>query len=148
MGAMRDTPQRLPVTGADTFGLAVLAGRSRDGRTVQVLINNYQIPEGYKPPINKPPEGLYPHGMPEPDLSRAKFLPRRQDIVYRKNRGYDLTITNLPWRDAAFSVKRYRLTKLEDFGLVEEVVRSGGKLQVSNPLPPPGLELIVLQVMK
>jgi hypothetical protein len=143
--AMRDTPQRLPVTGADTFGFAALAGRSRDGRNVQVLISNYRVPEGYKPPINKPPEGLFPEGMPVIDVSRMKFLPRREGIVYSKNRGYDLTITNLPWRDAAFSVKRYRLTKSEDFGLVEEVVRSGGKLQISNPLPPPGLELIVLQ---
>ena len=144
LGAMRDTPERLSVTGADTLGFAALAGCSRDGRTVQVLISNYQIPEGYKPHIQKPPEDVFPQGLPVPDLSKMKFLPRREGIVYSKNRGYDLTITNLPWREAAFSVKRYRLTKSEDLGLVEEVVRSGGKLQLSNPLPPPGLELIVL----
>jgi beta-xylosidase len=62
-GAMRDTPERLPVTGADTFGFAVLAGRSHDGRTLQVLISNYRIPEGYKPHHQEPPEGLFPNGI-------------------------------------------------------------------------------------
>lgn len=144
MGAMRDTPERISVTGTDNFGFAALAGRSRDGRTVQVLISNYRIPADYKPHIQEPPKDLFPEGLPAPGLSRIKFLPRREGIVYSKNRGYDLTITNLPWGEAAFSVKRYRLTESEDFSLVEEVVRSGGKLHIFNLLPPPGLELIIL----
>ena len=144
-GAMRDTPERLSVTGTDTFGFAVLAGRSHDGRTLQVLISNYRIPEGYTPHDAEPPKDLFPNGFQVDDIYLKGNLPRRQGIVYSKNRGYDLTITNLPWKDAAFSVKRYRLTQSEDFGLVEDVVRSGGKLQLSNSLPPPGLELIVLQ---
>jgi len=144
-GAMHDTPERLPVSGADTFGFAVLAGRSHDGRTLQVLISNYRIPEGYTPHNGEPPKDLFPDGFQVADVYLKGGLQRRQGIVYSKNRGYDLTITNLPWKDAAFSVKRYRLTRSEDFGLVEDEVRSGGKLQLSNPLPPPGLELIVLQ---
>jgi hypothetical protein len=144
LGAMRDTPERIFVTGADTFGFAVLAGRSRDGRTVQVLISNYRIPADYKPFKLQVPKDLFPHGLRVAGLSRMKFLPRREGIVYSKNRGYDLTITNLPWGEAAFSVKRYRLTKREDFSLAEEAVRSGGELRLSNLLPPPGLELIIL----
>jgi hypothetical protein len=141
---MRDTPERLPVTGADTFGFAVLAGRSRDRRTVQVLISNYRIPEGYKPYISKPPEDLFPNGILAPGLSRMGALPSREGIEYHNNRGYALTIANLPWGEAAFTVKRYRLTKTQDFALVEQTSRSGNKLEISNPLPAPGLELIVL----
>jgi hypothetical protein len=37
MAGMLETPRRLPVTGADTVGLAVLAGLSRDGKTLRVL---------------------------------------------------------------------------------------------------------------
>jgi hypothetical protein len=142
--AMRDTPERLPVTGTDTFGFAVLAGRSHDSRTVQVLISNYRIPEGYKPHILKPPEDLFPSGVPVPDLSKIKFLPVREGIRYHNNRGYALTITNLPWGEAAFTVKRYRLTKTQDFALVEQTSRKGNKLEIANPLPAPALELIVL----
>lgn len=43
-GAMLDTPQRLPVTGSDTRGFAVLAGRSADNRKVQVLLAHFVPP--------------------------------------------------------------------------------------------------------
>ena len=48
-GAMLQTPERLQLWSV-TFGFAAIAGRSRDGKSVQVLISNYQIPENYQPP--------------------------------------------------------------------------------------------------
>ncbi|MFQ5595578.1 MAG: alpha-L-arabinofuranosidase C-terminal domain-containing protein, partial [Anaerolineae bacterium] len=38
---MMETPERLSATGSDTSGYAVLAGRTDDGQTVQVLISDY-----------------------------------------------------------------------------------------------------------
>lgn len=145
--AMLATPERLALTGADTYGFAALAGRSHDGKTVQILINNYAIPADSKPRMMQfPPEVL--KSLQESgglDLSKMKLLPRRTEIEYHNNRGYNLTVTKLPWGTKAFTVKRYRLTNTEDFTLVSERSGSGGRLELSNPLPPPGLELIVLQ---
>jgi len=144
MGKMLDTPQRLSVEGADTFGFAALAGRSADGKIIQILISNYAIPEGFKPyDMKMPPEVL--KEAPVPDFSKFKFLPRRTDIVYHNNAGYNLTINNLPWGGGAFSVKRYRISRTQNLDLVEETSGTGGRLNLANPLAPDALELIVLQ---
>ena len=42
-GMMKDTPMLLKTSGSDDAGFGVLAGRSKDGRIIQVLISNYQI---------------------------------------------------------------------------------------------------------
>ncbi len=80
------------------------------------------------------------------DLSKLKSLPKRTDIQYHDNQGYNLTVTNLPWRDKPFTVKRFRLTLTDDFTLVEQKRSEGASISFSNPLPPPGLELIVFEV--
>lgn len=143
LASMLDTTDRLQLTGSDTFGFAAIAGRSTDGNTVRILISNYEIPPGYKP-----------HAMPTPadvqkmldiDFSKLKLLPPRTDIHYQNNSGYALTIDHLPWGSAAFTVKRFRITKTQDLALVDEAAGKDGKLQLSSPLPPPGVELIVLQ---
>jgi hypothetical protein len=82
---------------------------------------------------------------PLPDFSKFKFLPRRTDIVYRNNRGYNLTIDHLPWGEGAFSIKRYRLSAMEDLQLVEEKQGRGNSLTLRHPLAPDAMELIVLQ---
>jgi xylan 1,4-beta-xylosidase len=142
MADMLTTPERLSLTGADTFGFAALAGRSSDQKTVQVVISNYQIPLGYKP-----------HQMPTPpavqalftmDFSKLKVLPRRTDIPKNPS-GYALTIDHLPWGKAPFTVKRFRITATQDLALVQQETGKGGKVDLSNPLPSPGVELIVLQ---
>ncbi|HUN26834.1 MAG TPA: hypothetical protein VMU67_11025 [Steroidobacteraceae bacterium] len=47
LGRMTDTPLRLRVAGGtDACGFAVEAGRSRDGRTMQIVVSNYAIGEG------------------------------------------------------------------------------------------------------
>ncbi len=125
MGEMLETPQRLAVSGADTFGFAALAGRSADGKTVQVLISNYAISPGF--------------------IGRKTRLPRRTDIIYRDNAGYNLAIDNLPWGNKAFSIKRCRISKSQNLEVVEKKSGSGGKLKLSNSLPTDTIELIVLE---
>jgi hypothetical protein len=144
MGKMLDTPQRLKVEGADTFGFAALAGRSAEGDSVQILISNYAIPAGYQPHVLQMPPELQKAGPALPDFSKLKFLPRRTDVVYRDNGGYHLTISHLPWGAAAFSVKRYQIGKERDLGLVEEKTGFGDSVTVSSDLAPDGVELIVL----
>lgn len=143
MGAMLDTPQRLDLSGGDTLGFAGWAGRSKDGKTVQVLISNYQIPPDYKPHEMPPPPAVMA-ALNNIDFSSFKMLPRRTGHHYENNGGYTLTIEHLPWRNAPFSLKRFRITATQDLTLVEEKTGDGGKLELSNPLPPPGVELIVL----
>ncbi len=129
-GAMLDTPQRLSVTGDDTMGFAVLAGRSPDKQTVQVLISNYQIQQPEGPPRQSAPPGS--HGLERRQV-RTEAIP-----------AYALDITHLPWGNKAFTVRRYRTDEKCDYALVEELEIQGETLELSRPLPPPALELIVL----
>ncbi len=143
MASMLGTPQRLDLNGRDTMGFAALAGRSLDGKTVQIFISNYQVPPDYKGHAMVPPPAV--QKMMAVDFSKFKMLPRRTDLRYENNSGYALTVDHLPWGNTAFSVQRFRLTASQNLSLVEETTGGGGKLMLSNPLPPPGLELIVLK---
>jgi xylan 1,4-beta-xylosidase len=145
MGKMQDTPQRLAVDGADTFGFAALAGRSEDGNTVQIIISNYARPPGFQPHIMKMPADVLKTLPPAFDFSKLKSLPRRTDIAYRDNAGYNLTIENLPWGKKAFHVRRYRISKTQNLDLVEETNGEGGSLKLSQALATDSVELIVLQ---
>ena len=132
-GAMLKTPQRLDAAGADTFGFGVLAGRSENRRTVQILLCNYEVQDlGGGPPL-----AVRPPNVPVLDL--------RLGIRYVDNRGYDLKVSNLPWGQREFSVKRYRITDKENFDLVGETTGKGGTFALANPLPPPAVELILLE---
>jgi hypothetical protein len=131
------------VEGVDTFGFAALAGRSTDGKTVRVLLSNYAIPAGYRRQFAQMPAELQgPDSMQYGDL---KSIPRRTDIVYRDNAGYNLVIDNLPWGKAAFTLKRYRISESKDLQIVEAKSMTGGSLKLSNSLPTDTVELIVLQ---
>ena len=66
------------------------------------------------------------------------------NIVYRDNTGYNLTIDNLPWGKRAFTLKRYRLSRTQNLELVEERSGRGGTLKLSQPLPTDSLDLIIL----
>jgi hypothetical protein len=144
MAKMLDTPQRLAVEGADTFGFATVAGRSADNSTVQILISNYAIPAGYTPQPMRIPPAVLSAEPSMPDFSKVKFLPPRH-LVYRDNAGYTLTVNNLPWGKKAFSVKRYRIGTAQNLDLIEERTSEGKSLNLSSPLAPEGIELIVLQ---
>jgi hypothetical protein len=146
MGEMLDTPERVAVTGGDTFGFAVLAGKSADGSKVQILISNYQKPANYKPkPMVRGPETVDPTRPPLWDRYPGREFPDRGDIVYRDNAGYKLSISNLPWGQATFSVKRYRISAGQSLDLVEERAANGATLALSSPLPVDTVELIVLE---
>lgn len=144
VGKLQDTPQRLALEGTDTFGFAGLAGRSADGKTVQILLSNYEIPRDYKPDLMPMPAELQKASPPMPDMSKVKFLPLRKDIVYHDNLGYNLTVSDLPWGKAEFSVKRYRISKTQSLELVEEETSKGGVVHLSNAFAPDCLDLIVL----
>lgn len=127
-GGMLETPQRLAINGADTVGFAVLAGRSTDQRKVRIMMANYEIP----------PEDRLPN-------RQRMRLPRRTNITYQNNQGYALRVTNLPWGDAAYLVKRYNLSETDNFNLQNLPAGKGSSFELSGPLPPPGLQLIVLE---
>jgi xylan 1,4-beta-xylosidase len=143
IGEMRNSPERLAATGADDEGFAVLAGRSRDGKTVQILISNYEVPANYKPNVMVPPPEFF-QGATLPDMSKVKLPPNR-NITYKNNSGYDLTIQNLPWGKKSFTVTTYRLSDSQDFTAASQKEGSGAEFKISNALPAPGLELIVLR---
>ncbi|MGH9559392.1 MAG: GH39 family glycosyl hydrolase [Bryobacteraceae bacterium] len=131
MGEMLRTPRRLAVTGADTIGFAALAGISNDGKTIQILISNHEIPKELKP--------LHP----KPAL-KFQRVPIRT-VEYKDNRGYKLTVDKLPWGKSGYTVKRYLLDQTHDFTQVEDRAAKGASLELSNELPPPSVELITLQ---
>ena len=107
LGRLKDTPFRLKVQGADLNGFAVEAARSADGRTVQILLSNYQIPS----------EFLGPRAADDvlhvPPVFDVRLLARRS-ISYRNNSGYDLTIDHLP-ANHRYSVERCRISAAHDF---------------------------------
>ncbi len=148
VGSLLNTPQRLLATGGDTAGFAVLAGRSKDGKEVQILIDNYEIPPRYLHPdeqlAQKKPRVSTKSGTTS-HASTFKYLPKRTDIIYHDNQGYSLTVSNLPWGKRPFTLKRYRLTNTENFSLTEQESCKGSSISLSDPLSPPGLELIVLK---
>ena len=146
MGQMLNTPVRLAVSGADTFGFAVLAGESNDGRTVQILISNYARPANFKPrPMITAPDSIDPTRPSLWDRYPGTSFPSRADIVYRNNAGYNLFVANLPWGKAAFTVKRYRISARQSLDLVEERTENGSSATLSNHLPVDTVELIVLE---
>ena len=136
LGRMKDTPFALKMSGADDNGLAVQAARSKNGDKVQVLISNYQIP----------PEFIGPRKTPNVLTVGTEFsvdlLPRRT-VSYTDNRGYDLTVDHLQ-TGKTYTVERYRLTAQNDLSLVDTSMETGPSIHLVAPLPPPGIELVVL----
>ena len=130
LGALRDTAERLAVSGGNNFGFVGLAGRSDDGKTVQVLVSNYEIPAAYR-------QGAV--------RSHFTTLQRRKGIQYPPdNRSFSLEVANFPWGNGKFTVKRYRITETDDW-TESESSGSGGVAQITSSLPPPGVEFVVIR---
>jgi len=125
-GALKSTPVLIRTAGGDESGFAVAAGRSRDGRLIQVLISNYQIAAKYLQPRD----------------NWDTSLPERRTLQYHDNRGYDATI-NLPTA-GKYQVKRYRINDSSNFALVDQSMQIGPSIRLQAALPPPGIELIVI----
>jgi xylan 1,4-beta-xylosidase len=126
-GQLKDTPVLLHTDGGDDAGFALVAGGSADRRLVKILISNYQV-------------------SPEPSGSGDALnitLPVRRTLEYRDNGGYEATIT-LPTAKR-YRVKRYRISDSANFTLVDQTVQTGPNIHLQAALPPPGIELIVIE---
>jgi hypothetical protein len=130
-GAMQDTPRRLPVTGGDTFGLAPLAGSSRDGRKLQVLLSNDIVPADKRGPRPNgdlmKEQGLFDLAL----LPRRDFPPATADKVQLELRGL---------AHARYRVQHYRISGSDDSTLVETVEGEGPTLTLSTELGEPAVD--------
>jgi xylan 1,4-beta-xylosidase len=125
-GALKSTPLLIRSTGGDDSGFAVVAGRSKDNRLVQILISNYQVASKYL------------HPRDNWDTS----LPERRTLQYSDNGGYDATVS-LP-APGKYEVKRYRLSDSSSLALLDQHIESGPSIHLQSALPPPAVELIVI----
>ena len=140
LGRMKATPVRLRATGADLSGFAVEAGRSRDGKVVQVLISNYQIPAAELGPRHTDDT------LHVPRVFDVKLLPRRT-LRYSDNGGFDLTIDHLP-AGAAHVVELCLISADHDLRSGTLAKQSGPTVSVHQVLPPPGIALITVRTVE
>jgi hypothetical protein len=96
------------------------------------LISNYEIHTPTEPPRQTAAPGS--HG-----------LARRKGISYENNKGYELTVSNLPWGKGEFTVQRFRIGEKENLDPAGETSGKGGIVELKDELPPPGIELIILK---
>ncbi len=143
LGRMKQTPLELPVRGTDSCGFAAEAGRSADGRIVQILLSNDAIPA----------QALGPRAgrnvLTVPHQFEVTLLDRRR-IACRESRGYELTVTGLA-PERPYTLERFRISSSRGFGRVARAVRSSGAsgtVRLRAALPPPGIELIVIEAAR
>jgi len=139
LGRMQATPDRLPASGGNLNGFAVLAARSADGATVQVLISHYRIPEALRGPRAGPDVIHVPNVF---DVSLLK----RRSVTYEADSGYELRIRNLK-SGAPYSVERYRVSAQDDLSHAAQSQERGGTITVRAALPVPAIELVVVRQM-
>jgi xylan 1,4-beta-xylosidase len=125
-GALKDTPMLIRTTGGDEAGLAVVAGRSKDNRLVQILISNYQVAAKFLKARD----------------NWDTTLPERRTLQYGDNGGYDATVT-LPGA-GKYQMKRYRIDASAKLTLLDQSVQNGPSIRIQAQLPPPAVELIVI----
>jgi xylan 1,4-beta-xylosidase len=162
------TPDRLKTIGNDTIGFTTLAGRATTKSTdtaaeIRILITNYEIPELNRGPRDngKGLPNVLSHkgemmvgGTPQSGPTIIMYGVPRRSPDYVHNRGYDLTVTNLPaWAREGFTVNRYRIDDAHNdkeaaMTLVDSTTHSGLMLHMSAELPPPAIELIVIRATK
>jgi hypothetical protein len=134
MAMLLDTPERLSAMGGDDSGLTVLAGRSRDRKTIRVLVTNYEIIKDVAP--------LHPTAVAGTEI--AVRLPRRS-VEYKNNKGFSLRIQNLPWKSGGYVLRQYRIDEANNLTRVQERSGSGDSADITDMLPPPAVELIEIQ---
>jgi xylan 1,4-beta-xylosidase len=139
LGRMKATPIRLRTKGADLNGFAVEAARSADGRVLQVLLSNYQIPAQFLGPRTADDV------LHVPPVFDVRLLARRS-ITYQNNAGYDLTIEHLP-ASRRFTVERCRISGADDFKPVGTAISTGSAIRLHEELPPPSVELVTLRAV-
>ena len=146
-GRMKQTPQRLSVTGGDDRGFAVLAGRNAAGTLVQVLVTHYAIPGEYLEPTDKEMfEFILPLGPERAKISFRTLKRRAADAADAGEQGFTLLLRNLPWGDRPYTITHYRVDGAqagEPFGAAPG---EGGTAMVSGDLAAPAVELIELRL--
>lgn len=125
-GSLKSTPLLIRSSGGDDSGFAVLAGRSKNNRLVQILIGNYEVASKYLGPRN----------------NWDTTLPERRTLQYIDNGGYDATITLAA--PGKYQVKRYRISDSSNFSLLDQRIETGPSIRLQGALPPPGIEFIVI----
>jgi xylan 1,4-beta-xylosidase len=125
-GSLKATPLLIRNSGGDDSGFAVVAGRSKDDRLIQILISNYQIASKYLVPRD----------------NWDTSLPERRALQYSNNGGYDATVS-LP-TSGKYQVRRYRISDSSDFALLDQRIETGPSIRLQAALAPPGIELIVI----
>jgi xylan 1,4-beta-xylosidase len=125
LGKMKDTRLELSVTappgGAQSCGFAAEAGRSEDGRLVQVVVSNYEIPAA----------------------SRRRRT-GQSAIECRAIRGYELTIAHLE-PGVRYEIVREPISRDATLQPVERTAQLGPTVRVRADLPAPGVELIMVR---
>ncbi len=159
MGLMDRTPVRLRATGGDQNGMAVIAGRSRGGNVVQVLISNFAGQLSLLPPTATLVTDAFgdtyaelPLQVPVPGLAGLLNigvfdLPPTRTVTHENNGGYALSVDHL--RPGRFTVSHYRITEgtngASDLALVDVQTVTGGAIKLESTLPPPGVDFIVIE---
>ncbi|MEW6095750.1 MAG: hypothetical protein AB1567_04380, partial [bacterium] len=82
---MKKTPIRISCTGTDKLGFATLAGRSKDGKAVTIIIANFNPHLYFKE---------YPFSPPQ-DAPSREAPPQVREVIEEAKRGYNYTKYNL-----------------------------------------------------
>ncbi|MEY4761172.1 MAG: hypothetical protein RLZZ200_1028 [Pseudomonadota bacterium] len=145
-GRMKDTPQRLQVTGSDDHSVVVLAGRDEKRQRVRILVSRYAIPERYLEPNGKEIfEFTVPIGEVRVPVS-FRLLPRRGgEAADAGEAGWRIHVKNLPWGGRPYTIRRYRVDATHAGAMLSEERGTGNVVQVSAQLAPPAVELIELE---
>jgi xylan 1,4-beta-xylosidase len=133
-GKMQDTPQKLAVSGTRTDGFTAVAGKSDDGKLVQVFVSSYEVPAAFRSPDKPGPKVR--HIMGQGNFAQL----RRQDFGSDTHSGYALTLTGLD--NGRYTIKRFRISDRDNFDLVETRTVPGGTIELQSDLAPQGVEFL------
>jgi xylan 1,4-beta-xylosidase len=136
-GWMKDTPVKLSVSGTRTDGFTAVAGKSEDGKLVQVIVSNFEVPKS-----NRQPD------PPGPAIRRVLFegnftMLKRQKFSDDTVRGYTLMLTGLSKNQHV--IKRFRISKTNNLDLIETTTTSGSAVSVISDLAPSGVEVLQIR---
>lgn len=141
LGRMKDTRVELPIEqppgGSEPCGFAAEAGRSADGRTLQILLSHYEVPA----PHRRPRAGRNVPGGPG---QFAVTLLERSRLECRPVSGYDLKIEHLA-PGARYEIERDQISAAHTLSAVERTIQRGPILHLRAALPDPGVELVVIR---
>ncbi|KAF7547646.1 hypothetical protein G7Z17_g7586 [Cylindrodendrum hubeiense] len=163
---LNDVKKRLPLQGCDN-NFAGLAGVSEDGKTIEILLCNYQFSDALLKELN----GAYIKamdtdcgkwnkldgtGLLDGEYYAFKSPPAppglslsgpRPSFCQNKTANYDLCITELPWaEDIAYSGVVYRINDARSLHEHARFFGTGKEIKISQASPPSSMDLIVITI--